>query len=281
MKTVFSNHYEVAHEFARRSQNCGRAGNIFFDGDTIYSYGHHFPVARFVDNTVVFTTRDYSVSTAKHINIIGSALSQYRMVYVPDIHGSVSDNLSEVARTVSESLKKASTSRIYKNSYLNVARIAYENLKKYAELIKDASCNKDLKELDKLTNAPNLEEIRKEEQARRKEENRRKKERQARIDAENAEKLEKWLSGESDRVPFSISKTYLRINGNNVETTRGAHVSAKSAKILWRMIKAEKSIHGVNIDGYTVISWNGELKIGCHNIPRSEVLRIGAILDTL
>lgn len=47
------------------------------------------------------------------------------------------------------------------------------------------------------------------------------------------------------------------------------------------MIKADKNIHGHDIDGYTVISWNGELKIGCHRIEHAEVERIGAILDTI
>lgn len=45
--------------------------SFFFRGDTIYSYGQHFPIARHVTGTrgraaVLFTTRDYSKTTSKH-----------------------------------------------------------------------------------------------------------------------------------------------------------------------------------------------------------------------
>ena len=44
--------------------------NFYFDGDTIYSYGSHFPIARHVETkrgrAVLFTTRDYSVTTSGH-----------------------------------------------------------------------------------------------------------------------------------------------------------------------------------------------------------------------
>ena len=45
-------------------------GNLYFYGDTIYSYGSHFPIARHVETkrgrAVLFTTRDYSVTTSGH-----------------------------------------------------------------------------------------------------------------------------------------------------------------------------------------------------------------------
>jgi hypothetical protein len=44
------------------------------------------------------------------------------------------------------------------------------------------------------------------------------------------------------------------------------------------MIEAGRDVKGHEIDGYTVISMNGELKVGCHAIERSEVERIGAAL---
>ena len=41
------------------------------------------------------------------------------------------------------------------------------------------------------------------------------------------------------------------------------------------MIKAGKDIKGYKIDKYTVISINGTLKIGCHNINRANVTEVG------
>ena len=39
----------VAHLWAHRAQESApQRGNFYFDGDTIYSYGSHFPIARHV-----------------------------------------------------------------------------------------------------------------------------------------------------------------------------------------------------------------------------------------
>ena len=43
---------------------------FYFIGDTIYSYGNHFPIARHVNGVVLFTTRGYSVTTAGHKGIV-------------------------------------------------------------------------------------------------------------------------------------------------------------------------------------------------------------------
>jgi len=52
-------------------------------------------------------------------------------------------------------------------------------------------------------------------------------------------------------------------------------VPIKEATILYKMIKAGKDIKGYKIDKYTVISINGTLKIGCHNINRANVTEVG------
>ena len=41
MKTVFANSKEVCHVWASRSQQRGRAGNIFFEDDVLYSNEHY------------------------------------------------------------------------------------------------------------------------------------------------------------------------------------------------------------------------------------------------
>lgn len=91
-KEVF-NTREIAHLWAHRVQDSARnpGGNLFFVGDTIYSYGSHFAIARHVDPSefakrirkdgtvrlgdkspaVVFFNRDtYSVTTAKHCGLV-------------------------------------------------------------------------------------------------------------------------------------------------------------------------------------------------------------------
>jgi len=67
MRTVYPADM-VAHLWAHKSQDYARnpGHNFYFHGDTIYSYGSHFPVARHVTrrgrSAVLFTTRSYSRS---------------------------------------------------------------------------------------------------------------------------------------------------------------------------------------------------------------------------
>jgi hypothetical protein len=92
MRHVFGSHREVAHVWANdwRDTGHGSGKNVFFDGPTIYSYGRHFPIASFVtardgSEVVLFTTRRYSVSTAKHISIVSRALPPgFRVYYTSD-----------------------------------------------------------------------------------------------------------------------------------------------------------------------------------------------------
>lgn len=66
-----------------------------------------------------------------------------------------------------------------------------------------------------------------------------------------------------------------------IETSKQAYVTVKEAKLLWAMIKTGRDIKGYQIGYYTVISLNDQLKIGCHDIPMSEVKYIGEILDNI
>lgn len=71
---------EIPHLWAHQTQDSARnpGGNLYFSGDTIYSYGSHFPIARIVKQgkktCVLFTTRSYSVTTSGHISAVRGAI---------------------------------------------------------------------------------------------------------------------------------------------------------------------------------------------------------------
>lgn len=46
MRKVLKSTDEVMHYWANKVQSEGRAGNVFFEGDKVYSYGRHFVIAR-------------------------------------------------------------------------------------------------------------------------------------------------------------------------------------------------------------------------------------------
>ena len=83
---------EIADVWLRQGQDYGytRSNRMFFEEDTIYSYGRHFAIAK-IDKehgVVLFTARNYSVTTSKHIWLVRAALrdSRYedKIVYVKD-----------------------------------------------------------------------------------------------------------------------------------------------------------------------------------------------------
>ena len=87
---------EIPHLWAHRTQEDARnrQGNLYFTGDTIYSYGSHFPIARHVTNdagqrAVLFTTATYSVTTSSHCSAVRSAIpSGIPVFHVPNVcHG--------------------------------------------------------------------------------------------------------------------------------------------------------------------------------------------------
>ncbi len=87
---------EIPHLWAHRTQDeaRNRQGNLYFTGDTIYSYGSHFPIARHATNhagerAVLFTTATYSVTTSSHCSAVRSSIpSGIRVFHVPNVcHG--------------------------------------------------------------------------------------------------------------------------------------------------------------------------------------------------
>src|SRR5436190_15215353 len=91
MKHVFNGKEktQIAHLWMNKKQDSARdgRGSFYFKGDTIYSYGAHFPIARHITNkngehAVLMTTRTYSNTTAKHISMVQSALHGL-VLYVP------------------------------------------------------------------------------------------------------------------------------------------------------------------------------------------------------
>jgi hypothetical protein len=65
------------------------------------------------------------------------------------------------------------------------------------------------------------------------------------------------------------AKTKIKV----IETSKGARVPYEAGRKLYTLIKAGRDVVGYDLDGYTVISLNGVLKVGCHEIERTEIER--------
>ena len=81
--------YDICHEFAQGYKTNGRGSNIFYETETngdrvLYSYGHHFAIARITPQGVCFFTTAHSATTAKHVSNARGALCQYPLIFCPD-----------------------------------------------------------------------------------------------------------------------------------------------------------------------------------------------------
>lgn len=84
---LFMKNQDVADMFAEGATS-GSTDNLFIEGDTIYSYGHHFPIARRIgQNKFLFTTKGYSQTTSVHKGRVMRALERagYDVALVEDV----------------------------------------------------------------------------------------------------------------------------------------------------------------------------------------------------
>ena len=128
---------EVALVWARQSQDTGRNSNntFYFNGGTIYSYGSHFPIARFVDGCVLFTTCTSSKTTSRHIGFVQDALKIVTcpIYYVDTVVASSHANNFKCCRSdLALVLLKMKRARTLKAKYKDQAERIIENANSYA-----------------------------------------------------------------------------------------------------------------------------------------------------
>ena len=285
---------QVAHLWAQQQRDEGRGSNLFFGGPTIFSYGRHFPIARFlrkprghVAGIVLFTTRSYSVTTAKHKSLTRDAIHSSIVIRVPDVlvrnareHG---ENAKTLLKEALEFRAKVLRSRSRWNFQNYTEKI--ENLKTYLSfpgIIRiPASIRREIESAPfEFTEAERVKWEAKVARAEGRAVQQGAADERRRIQAMDAsEKLELWKRGEVENMPYHYGlPVALRLRGDTVQTSLGAEVSISEARILYRLIKRGTPVHGFRIGDFTVISCNGVLKIGCHEIERSEVERVGELI---
>ena len=280
MKTVFTDIGHVAHLWASQAQdNARNTGNFFYEKDVIYSYGHHFPIAQIYnkDNHIVFlTTRTYSNTTTKHIRAVRYAINHKKVFHVPNVelNGGYTfhkENLVAYFNTLEELIGKQKKARVY--NYMGNIKTTLIEMQEYVELFSLKSLlSKDEKKLLSLTKAEELFEGCDFSQLR---EQRKKKETDKQREA-CKKRLHSWTGC---KLKYKEGKVYLRVKDDKIETSMSADVPIREAQILYNRIKEGKDVKGFQIGYHTVISMNGVLKIGCHQIERDEIDRIATALN--
>ncbi len=297
---------ELSHLWAHRSQPDARnkQGNFYFNGDTIYSYGAHFPIARHVTHKkracILFTTQTYSNTTSGHIASVRGAIHGLGVpvFHVPFIERRLSDTIShadnwtDYTSRLNDLAKKIGKARRWRDSYLAEFGALVTEANAYAKFF-------GLRKSIKGDHATIANEYAKN-QAKIEADNRRRvAQAQRERDTELAENVTRWIAGENVPV-FSYSKVLLRIkpkgswagipgdeekdNRECIETSLGARFPLEHARRAFKLIMACRANgqlwtpngHTAHLGHYAIdsINANGDVRAGCHIVAWEEIERI-------
>lgn len=114
---------EVAQKWAKNNGDSATGSNFYYTHRTIYSYGPHFPIARFVQSPkgvwfVVFTTRAYGIATGVHKNRALVAIpSNIQLVFVDDVTSHPKQWVADVLSGLKELCERLTTRHKLKDRY--------------------------------------------------------------------------------------------------------------------------------------------------------------------
>lgn len=305
MKTVFSNN-ELAHIWAAQSQNEGRANSFFFNGKTIYSYGHHFPIATIEGNFVFFTKRTYSNTTAKHISLTRRAISHKKIIYCYDVPTNLKyastdheNNQNRWKKEIKALFDELGNKKIRNTQdRINSINSLISELNIYCDYFSLKIKDKELKSL--LLLATDADFLAKAREAKEKQQlATEKKLKQAtkvfdkyiKLWRENKlEDISNFSAKEKELFTFyqnnSQSYTRLRYNSdqNRVETSKGVQIPVEIAKRAFLQLNScmESTCNKLSIPvlNYTITETNKTAIIaGCHTIPKEDVRYIATLLN--
>ena len=285
MKTVVAPR-QVAHLWAHKTQDNAKSagrGNIYFQGDTIYSYGSHFPMARHVTNSkgekaILFTNRTYSNTTAKHLSFVRQAIpNSIPVFYVNQVTTSPdATEIRSLEEEASELMAKSKTARTRKDFLIAQAS---GKISAATELARFFSIK------TKIATPKALEAAAVEIQKGLAKEAEEKKIRAKQALKEAQDQIIDWKNGVAyARIPYNVSTSFGRIEKNELVTSKGARVPLEHVKKIADLVRSlitkgktyKRNGHSIHLGDYVLdeIKADGTLMVGCHTFDKAEVLRI-------
>lgn len=303
MRTKFNNS-ELTHVWANQTQTHGTGSNMFFEHQTIYSYGYHFKLAQFVNNKegqrcVLVNLKAYSNTTSKHQSLVCRAIPKdiffLKVVsFFNDIDTAITAHKENLTHYINEAERlQGLTIRAnkLKMGYLSQFRNELANFDQYSSffgldyldefnpiLRQGITIKERYQELTTwLGNFQNSEELKKWQE----------KQKENFIKAAIKAKEKAKESIELFRQ-FKISAIYqnfghylLRYNKetDNVETSGGVKISKDLFLSAYQRLINNELLKGQHVDRYTFNGIDGDIvSVGCHKIPMTEIKNIVAVL---
>jgi hypothetical protein len=305
---------QVPHLWFHKVQDSAKNanGSLYFEGDTIFSYGSHFPIARHVQSgkqsAVLFTEKDYSVTTSGHKSAVRSAIPDSTTVFhVPEVFDSEryasnehARNLASYVERVADHLVKCARARHSSSKEWEHGQAVQlrEEAREYAKFFR-------LK-LPKIAVIPALDseglaKIKAREAAKSAEKAGQEKARKAERAKQEAELADRWRKGEVNQSLYNLPiMLRIRTFGADesaqyavgcVETSRGAQVpishAVRGLRFVREVVKRGEAFqtngHTFHLGHYQIdrIDVDGTLHAGCHVISLAEIERIAPELEAL
>jgi len=301
MKTKFNNS-ELSHIWANQTQSHGKGSNMFFEHETIYSYGYHFIIAKYVTNKdgqkcIFLNQRSYSNSTNKQQSLVFRSIPEnvtfYRVVSFDDVQGTRAhkDNLTHYINEAEKLQQLTIKANKLKLGYLNQLDSQIDIFNKYIlffglqdleQFTSDSLHGLSLKEryetlikwAKEYTNSDELKKWQIKQ-----EENKKKAEAKAIIDAK--EKIELFRQFKISSIYANLGHYLLRYNKetDNVETSGGVKMGKNVFLSAYQRLINNQLIKGQHVGDFTYNGIDGEIvSVGCHKIPMTEIQSIVSVL---
>jgi hypothetical protein len=303
MKTKFNNS-ELSHIWANQTQSHGKGSNMFFEHETIYSYGYHFKIAQYVKNKdnvkcIFLNQRSYSNSTNKQQSLVFRAIPQnipfFKVVsFFNDIEASSTAHKENLTHYINEAERlQGLTIRAnkLKMGYLSQLKSQIDIFEKYALFFGFTDLaifnpisgqGLTIKERYELLNSfiwgyENSEELKKWQE--KQEESKKKAE--AKLMERAKITIEQFRNFQISSIYQNIGHYLLRYNKetDNIETSGGVKMSKDLFLSAYQRLINNELLRGQHVDRYTFNGVDGEIvSVGCHKIPMTEIKNIVAVL---
>lgn len=277
------NNTQLAHIWAQQTKASGNGSHMFFEGKSIYSYGHHYEIARFIDSqTVLFNANKSSVTTeGKHKNKVRRAIPEYVNVFVvPSVGGDHKKNVQYYKDEISALIERARKARTDGKYYLQRADKLLTELNLYADKFKLSASKIGNWASTVFPSDAERKAIFDKTEAYVKKREEKEAQREAEREAKAQENLSKWLNGENVSIS-AIRKIYLRKKDEStLQTSWGAEIPLTEALKLAHALENGEDVRGREIGDFTIRSFDGQnLVAGCHTISIDEIERFKATMN--
>ena len=231
-------------------------------------------------DVILLNSYSYSSVTAGHKAILSSTIPpNYIRFYVPDCKFTIVANQLYYFGLIEENLKKACRARTKRDSYLAKAMEYKDIIIRYRSIFgKSYRLSKTQKQLLSTTyiSSIDLSKLKQQEQAARARARARLLKQKFKEIKRERLSLARWLSNDIKYITLRYNdKVYLRINKDQIETSKYASMDMKRAKTLYYIMQHHKICR--EYDGYRMSYNNNNLVIGCHTIDRLEIDRIAKL----